>query len=181
MPHIAVPFRSDMGLVVDGSAAGCPAWPLPQCPHAPAAVAGVRGAGAPAGSRCPAGRVRTAGTRRPRRPGPLDQRRRASATCVALASRRNGGCGSAAVLPQPAGQPDTAAGVWAAAEPDTADAVAVRCCFRNCGRCPESRCPDGRCPPWTLPQPVGVRGYRNRSSGRRSLDGGSHRRYARAS
>jgi hypothetical protein len=62
-----------------------------------------------------------------------------------------------------------------AAEPDTADAVAVRC-FRNRGRCP-----DGWCPPRTLPQPAGVRGYKNRSSGRRPLDGCRHRRYARAS
>ena len=54
--------------------------------------------------RCP--RVRTAGIRRPRRPGPLDQRRRASATCgaaVAAERRRR----STAVLPQPARQPDT--------------------------------------------------------------------------
>jgi hypothetical protein len=80
-----------------------------------------RGRGCPqcrgrAGSWCPAGRVRcsrvrTAGTSRPRRPGPLDQRKRATPPCAALPWCRNGGCGPAAVLPQPAGQPDTAAGV----------------------------------------------------------------------
>jgi hypothetical protein len=32
--------------VVHGAAAGHPAWPLPQCTHAPAAVVGVRSAGA---------------------------------------------------------------------------------------------------------------------------------------
>jgi hypothetical protein len=99
------------------------------CPH----CRGVRAPGCPAGHvRCP--RVRTAGLRRPRRPGPLDQRRRASPSRVALPSRRNGGSG-----PPPSwrSRSDTAAGVWVAAEPDTADALAVRCCFRNRGRCPE--------------------------------------------
>jgi hypothetical protein len=71
--------------------------------------------------------------------GPLDQRRRANATCGALPWCRIGGCGSAAVLPQPAGQLDMAAGVWVAAEPDAVDAFAVRCCFRNRGRCPQGR------------------------------------------
>jgi len=33
----------------------------------------------------------------------------------------------------------------------TADALAVRCCSRNRGRCPQGRCPDGWCPPQTLP------------------------------
>jgi hypothetical protein len=37
-------------------------------------------------------------------------------------------------------------------------------------------CPDGRCPPRTLPLPAGVRCYRNRSPGRRPLDGCRHRR-----
>jgi hypothetical protein len=67
---------------------------LPQCPHAPCrgrgypqcqgvrapglrqAASGVR----PVSARCP--RVWTAGICRARRPGPLDQRRRASATCA---------------------------------------------------------------------------------------------------
>jgi hypothetical protein len=44
VPHLAVPFRSDTAAVADGAAAGCPAWPLPRCPHAPAAVVGVRSA-----------------------------------------------------------------------------------------------------------------------------------------
>jgi hypothetical protein len=124
--------------VVHGAAAGHPAWPLPQCTHAPAAVVGVRSAGACglplSGSRvrCPC--VRTAATSRLRRPGLRDQHRRASATWAALPWCRNGGSGSAAVLPQPAAQPDTAAGVQGVAEPDTADAVDVRCCFRNRGR-----------------------------------------------
>jgi hypothetical protein len=112
----------------------------------------------------------------------LDQRRRTNPTCPVLPSRRNGGCGSAAVLPQP----DTAAGVWVAAEPDTADALAVRCCSRNRRRCPEGRCPDGWCldgwcPPRTLPEPVGVHRYRKQSPARRPLDGCRHRRYAWAS
>jgi hypothetical protein len=82
-----------------------------------------------------------------------------------------------AVLPQP----DTAAGVWVAAEPDTADAVAVRC-RRNRGQCPDGwPVPDGWCPPRTLPQLVGVRCYRNRSPGRRPLHGCRHCRYARVS
>jgi hypothetical protein len=93
-----------------------------------------------AGSRCPAGRVRcprgrTAGVRQAASGQPvsagrvdlaLDQRRRATATCAALPWCRTGGCWSAAVLPQPAGKPDTVAGVWVAAELDAADAVAVR-------------------------------------------------------
>jgi hypothetical protein len=71
-------------------------------------------------------------------------------------SRR--GCPPHGVLPQPA---------------DTAAASAV---LRNCGRW---RCrPDGRCPPRTPQQPAGVRRYRNRSSGRRPLDGCRHCRYA---
>jgi hypothetical protein len=56
----------------------------------------------------------------------------------------------------------------------------------QCPRCVRTAaawrwCPDGRCPPRTPPQPAGVRGYRNRSSGRRPLDGCRHRRDARAS
>jgi hypothetical protein len=77
----------------------------------PAAVAGVRRAGA-CGLPCSAGRVRCPGIRTAvplaASTWPLDQRRRANPTCGGLPSRRNGGCGSAAVL----AQPDTAAGVW---------------------------------------------------------------------
>jgi hypothetical protein len=72
---------------------------------------------------------------------PVDQRRQANPTCPVPPWRRNGGCGSAGVLLQP----DTAAGVWVAVEPDTVDALAVRCCSRNRGRCPEDRCPEGWC------------------------------------
>jgi hypothetical protein len=61
--------------VVDGPAAGCPAWPLPQCPHAlrRSRVSAVPGR---AGSRCSAGRVRCPGIRTAvlrwlRRPGQL--------------------------------------------------------------------------------------------------------------
>jgi NADPH-dependent 2,4-dienoyl-CoA reductase/sulfur reductase-like enzyme len=55
-----------------------------------------------------------------------------------------------------------------AAEPDTAEALAVRCCFRNRGRCPDGWPVSGRSePPRTLPPPVSVRNYRNRSPGRR--------------
>jgi hypothetical protein len=138
----------------------------------PVAVAGVRSAGA---CRLPAfGRPRPVSTHSDSRSplaastGPHDQRRRANPTCAVLPPRRNGGCGSAADLPQPG----TAAGVWVAAEPDTADALAVRCCSRNRGRCPQGRCPkgwcpDGWCPPQTLPEPAGVHRYRNRSPARR--------------
>jgi hypothetical protein len=69
-------WRCDMRAVVDGSAAGRPAGPLPQCPHAPAAVAGVRGA---VRIRVPvsASRVRCPRVRRQQRPIPVDQHRRA--------------------------------------------------------------------------------------------------------
>ena len=148
----------------------------------PAAVAGVRCAGAcglPVSAR-----PRPVSTHRDSRSPlaaftwQLDQRRRANSTCAVPPWRRNGGCWSAAVLPQP----DTAAGVGVAAEPDTADALAVRCCSQNRGRCPQGRCRDG----WvsgrlTLPEPVGVHRYRNRSPARRPLDGCRHRRYAWAS
>jgi hypothetical protein len=79
--------------------------------------------------------------------------------------------GTAPAGPQPAMHPNTAAGVRVAAEPDTADATAVRCCFRNRGRCP-----DGRGPPRTPLQPADtaavqrLRGYRKRSPGRRPVD-----------
>ena len=112
-----------------------------------------------------------------RRPGKLTSADEQTQHAAVLPWRRNGGCGSAAVLPQP----DTAAGVGVAAEPDTADALAVRCCSQNRGRCPQGRCPDGWCPPQTLPEPVGVHRYRNRSPARRPLDGCRHRRYAWAS
>jgi hypothetical protein len=134
-----------------------------------------------AGSRCPAGHlryphVRAAGTSRLRRPGPLDQRRRASPTRTALPSRRNGGCGSAAVLPQPAGQPDTAAAVQVVAEPDTAAAVSACCCFRNNGRCPDGWSLSGRLVSAADTSAASdVRCYRNRSPGRRPLDGCRHR------
>jgi hypothetical protein len=122
--------------VVDGSAAGCPAWPLPQCPHAlrRSRVSAVPGR---AGSRYPDSRSPLAAST-----WPLDQRRRENPICTVLPSRRNGGCRSTAVLPQP----DTTAGVWAAAEPDTADALAVHCCSPNRGRYPEGRCLDDWCP-----------------------------------
>jgi hypothetical protein len=156
--------------VVDSSGAGCPAWPLPQCPHSlrQSRVSAVLRC---AGCRCPAGRLRcprgrTAGIHRQRRPGPGDQRGRASATCAALPSRRNGGRGSAPSCRSRPGDRTPRVGIWVAAEPDTADALAVRCCFRNRGRCPDGwpvsgrlagvrtvgRCPDGWCPPRTLPR-----------------------------
>ena len=180
VPHIGV--RSGQTPLRGGERSCCrlSSVPLPQCPPCPAAVAGVRSAGR-AGSRCSAGRVRCP---RIRTAVPvaastwqLDQGRRANPTCAILPSRRNGGCGSAAVLPQP----DTAAGVWVAAKPDTAEALAVRCCSRNRRRCPEGRCLDGWCPPPPLPKPVGVHRYRKRSPARRPLDGCRHRRYAWAS
>jgi hypothetical protein len=102
-----------------------------------------------AGSRCPAGRlrcpcVRTAATSRLRRPGRRDQHRRASATWAALPWCRNGGSGSAAVLPQPAAQPDTAAGVQGVAEPDPADAwMSAAASGTAVGVRTVGRCPDG--------------------------------------
>jgi hypothetical protein len=172
---------------------GCPAWPLPQCPYLP-----CRGRGCPqcrgrAGCRCPVGRVRcprvrTAGLR-PRRPGLRDQRSRASATCAALRWCRMGGCG----LP-PSSRPGSR----------TPWPVSGGCGTGHSGRrgcpvlLPEPRSVSGRlvsgrlvsgrldgvrtigCPPRTLPQPVSVRGYRNRSSGR-PLVWCRQRRDARAS
>ncbi len=66
-------------------------------------------------------------------------------------------------------------------EPRSLSAGSVSGRLVSKGRCPDGWCPDGRCPPRTLPQPAGVRGYRNRSPARRPLDGCRHRRYARAS
>jgi hypothetical protein len=117
---------------VDASAAGCPACLLPRCPDAPAAVAGVCSAGSPRASdvRQAAAGVRASGP--PVLAGCVDLARVTSADeraqRHALPSRRSSGCGCAAVRPQPAGQPDTAAGVWVTPEPDTADALAVHCC-----------------------------------------------------
>jgi hypothetical protein len=188
VPHIAVPFRSDMAAVVDGAAAGCPAWPLPQCPHAPAAVAGSAVPGR-AGSRCPAGhvrcpRLRTAGIRRLRRPGPLDQRRRAQR------ARRCRGAGTAAAgpphscrrRPRPPWTPRPAGGVrvvagWTLRQCPLSAAVSGT--GRGSGRLPGVRTVG--CPPRTPPHACGVGGYRNRSPGRRPLDGCRHRRDARAS
>jgi hypothetical protein len=148
VPHIAVPFRSDMAAVVHGAAAGHPAWPLPQCTHARRqswVSAGPRACGLPLSGRPrPVSARPTAATSRLRRPGPLDQCRRASATWAALPWCRNGSSGSAAVLPQPAAQPGTAAGVQGVADPDKADAVAVRCFVRNGGRCPDGWSVSGR-------------------------------------
>jgi hypothetical protein len=66
---------------------------------------------------------------------------RVDLACVSSADERaqgvrccHGAAKAAVGPPQPAGQPDTATGVQGVAEPDTADAVAVCCCFRNRGR-----------------------------------------------
>jgi hypothetical protein len=67
VPHNAVPFRSDMATVADWSAAGCPAWPLPQRPNAPAVVAGVRRA---QGVRAPGVRQAASGVRASGQPVP---------------------------------------------------------------------------------------------------------------
>jgi hypothetical protein len=166
--HIAVPFRSDMAAVVDSSAAGCPGWPLPQCPHAPAAVAGVRRAGA-----CGlpvSGRPRPVSARPDSRypTGRVDLAHLTSADAQPQRARRCRRVGTAAAgppdfLPRPAGQPDIAAGVWVAADrtPRTpwlsaatsGTAVGVRRVgVRTVGWCPDGwtgRCADD----WT----VGVR------------------------
>jgi hypothetical protein len=107
--------------------AGCPAWPLPQCPHA----CGSRGCPQCRGVRVAGRRHAASSVRASGQPVPAP----AASTYLtsadeqthgaALPSRRNGGCGSAVVLRRPAGQPDTAAGVQVVAEPDTADALAV--------------------------------------------------------
>jgi hypothetical protein len=90
---------------VDGAAAGCPAWPLPRCPHTPAAVAGVRSAGAcglpVSGRPRPVSRHPDSGSPLAASTWQLDQHRRANPTCAVQPWRRNGGWGSAAVLPQP--------------------------------------------------------------------------------
>ena len=63
-----------LAAAVDASAAGCPAWPLPQCPDVPAAVGGLRSAGSPRASGV---RQAAAGVRASRPPVP--------AGCVDLA------------------------------------------------------------------------------------------------
>jgi hypothetical protein len=125
VPHIAVPFRSDMAAVVDGSGAGCPAG---RCRSVRMSCRGrgcpqCRGVRAP-GVRQAASDVRASG--QPISVGCVDLAHVTSADEQAQRARRCRGVGrwlrSAAVLPRPAGQPDTAAGVWVAAEPDVADA-----------------------------------------------------------
>jgi hypothetical protein len=170
-------------------AAGCPAWPLPQCPHArprSRVSAAPRACGLPvSGSHLRRPCVRKAEIRRRRRPGPRDQRGRPSATCAAAAAVPEwGGCGSAAVLPQPA----SAAAAWVAAEPDAADTVAVRCCSATavavrragvrtdgacCGHCRSLRAsaatgtgrPAGA---WTAAATAGTRGRAGGRVGRRA-------------
>jgi hypothetical protein len=83
--------------VVDGPAAGCPAWPLPQCPHA---LRRSRVSAVPwrAGSRCSAGRVRCPGIRTAvlrwlRRPGHLtstDEQIRHARSCRRAATAAAG-------------------------------------------------------------------------------------------
>jgi hypothetical protein len=156
--------------------------PVPQCPNTPHGRRGcphcrsvrfpVSGRPRPvsaSGQPVAAGHVSTW----PRWPAQTSNHNLCAAVCWM------GGYGSATV--QPAGQPDTAAGAWVAAESDIADALAVRCCFRN-----RARCPDG----WTVSGRLvsaadtsaacGVRGYRNRSPGQRPPAGCRHRRSARA-
>jgi hypothetical protein len=183
VPHLAVSFRSDTGC--GGGRLGCrlssvPAAAVSGCP---AAVAGVRSAGSPraSGVRQAAAGVRASGPPVPAGCVDLasrDQHRRASPTCTRC--RRKG---VAAAGPPPSGHsrpPRPVSGrlrhwtlrtPWlsAAASRTTADVRTV------------GRCPDGWCPPRTLPQPAGVRGYRNRSPGRRPLAWRRHRGYARAS
>jgi hypothetical protein len=145
------PFRSDMAAVVHGSAAGCPVRLLPQCPHAlprsPVSAVPRRACSRASGrprpvstrpdSRCPAGCVRTAGIRRPRGPGLLT-----SADEQAQPARRCRRAGTAAAGPPPSCRsrpgrrtPLPVSGWLRNRTPP--DAVAVRCRFRNRGRCPD--------------------------------------------
>jgi hypothetical protein len=154
MPHIAVPFGHGCG----GGRFWCrlsSGEPLPRCVRMPQRRSRMSAVPGRAGSRCPAGRlrcprVRTADIRRLRRPGPLDQRRPASATCAALPWCRNGG-------------------LWVHRSPAAAGRAAGHRgrCLGGCGTgrrrrrgCPllppdGGGCPDGWRPPRTLPQPSG--------------------------
>ena len=179
VPHIAVPFRSDMAAMVDGSAAGCPAWTLPQCPHAPAEVVDVRRAGA-----CGlpvSGRPRPVSARPDSRsppaasPGPLDQRRRASATCARCRRAGTAAAGPPQSCPSRPGSrtPRPVSGWLRNRTPRTrwlsAAASGTAVGVRTVGWCP-----DGWVSAADTSAACGVRGYRNRSSGRRPLDGCRH-------
>jgi hypothetical protein len=182
VPHIAVPFRSRCRSVrTPCCGRRCPRCRGVRAPGVRQAASGVHASGQPVS----AGRVDLA----------LDQCRRATTSCAALPWCRNGGCGSAAILPQPAGSQTlwpvagwlrnrTPRTPWLSAAASGTAVAVRRVGVRTVGvqvRCPDGWCPDGRCPPRPLPQPAGVHGYRNRSPGRRTLDGRRHRRYARAS
>jgi hypothetical protein len=165
-----VPFRSDMAAgVVDGPAAGCPAWPLPQLAHA---LRRSRVSAAPgrAGSRCPPGRVRcprigTAVLRWLRLPGHLT-----SADEQIRHARSRRGAATAAAGPRLSCRSRTLRPVSGWLRNRTPRSLSTRSV--------SGRLVSGRL---TLPEPVGVHRYRKRSPARRPLDGCHQRRYAWAS
>jgi hypothetical protein len=198
---------SDIGVAVDGCAAGCPGW---RCRRGcttlpPSRVSAAPGAG---GCRCPpaASTVQASG------PGAEPQQMSAEPDTADTAAAPEQGRDTvvAGRLSIHAHPPAAAVGTGrrlrtlpgcplcvrtaATIQPSgrhrqvAAERVSGR--LRNwtlqasaVHRCVRnhSRCPDGQCPPATPPSSVGVRGYRKRSPGRRPLVGRSHRRYARAS
>ena len=145
-------------MVVDGSAAGCPAGPLPRCPMTPAAVAGVP----------IAVRSRAIGVHKPRPLSACPHRRcppAAPACPVTTAAEQarertaahrcwDGDCRAS----QSAAAAAAREGVRLGRHPDTAAASAVCCCLRTrpgvrtaavrCGPCGQSHreSSPGRCP-----------------------------------
>jgi hypothetical protein len=119
--------------------------------------------------------VRTVVSARRRRPGPVDQRRPAgymtwAAAFVLLGQVAAGRPHSYGSRPQP--PRSRAAGVRPAAELDAVAMTAVRCYFRSRGRCPDGWPVSGRLVSAAdTAAACGVRRYRNRSPGRRPLDG----------
>jgi hypothetical protein len=146
--------------------------PLPQCPRAPAAVAGVRSAG----------HLRAASVRKPHPLSTPPDRRcplagadlaRNPSRCPRTRTPRQcprwvWACGRV-LAGRPLSTADTAAagGVRLTAELDTAAASAVGCCFRNAAGVRTASVHRGHC---------GQPGYRKRSPTRRPLEGCRHRR-----
>jgi hypothetical protein len=179
VPHIAVPFRSDMAAVAHGAAAGCPARP--------AATVSAHPRGSRGCPRCRSVRLPVSGRPRPVSARPDSRYQPAASTCPHDQRRRAStrvwrcrGAGTAAVGPpppcrsRPGSRTPWPVSGWLRNRIRRTPWLSAAASGTTVGVRTVDRCPDGWCPPRTPPQPAGVRCYRKRSPGRRRLDGCRH-------